>query len=82
MSLTTQKLSLVSLPRNAWLSLQLVLWLIGALVVALLLVKPYWGLNLFWNLIIPIAPALLVLIPGVWRNICPMASTALLPKKL
>ena len=76
------KAKTVSLPPNIWRVAQLVLMLIGGALVGLLLFKPALGVNLFWNLLIPIAPAILVIIPGVWRNICPLSSTALIPRKL
>lgn len=76
------KVNTVSLPANIWKIAQITLWLIGALIVALLLFKEEIGIMLFWNFLIPVAPAILVVFPGVWRNICPMSSTALLPKKL
>jgi len=63
-----------------WRDLQLALVLTGLAVVTALLFAPALGLNLFWNLIIPVAPAILVIIPGIWRNICPMATTGLLPR--
>jgi len=72
----------VSLPVNVWKVAQIILWLIGVIIVALLLFKEDIGIMLFWNFLIPVAPAILVVFPGVWRNICPMSSTALLPKKL
>lgn len=34
----------------------------------------------FWNILIPVAPALLVVATGLWRNICPLATTTLLPR--
>ncbi len=72
----------ILLPDNVWKILQTTLWLIGVTIVFFLIFKPAIGITLFWNLLIPIAPAILVLIPGVWRNICPMSTTALLPRKL
>jgi NAD-dependent dihydropyrimidine dehydrogenase PreA subunit len=38
---------------------------------------PTVGLHAFWNVFIPVAPALFVFGIGIWRNICPMASNAL-----
>lgn len=73
---------ILSLPANIWTLAQTILWLIGITIVALLLFKEEIGILVFWNFIIPIAPAILVVFPGVWRNICPMSSTALFPKKL
>ncbi len=45
----------------------------------LLLIAPAFGLTLFWDVIIPLVPALLVIVPGLWRNVCPLAVAANLP---
>lgn len=82
MSSNAAKARVISLPSNVWKIIQILLWVIGLVIVGLLLFKPEIGILVFWNLLIPIAPAILVIIPGVWRNICPMSSTALLPRKL
>jgi len=78
----TTKSNVISLPANVWKVTQILLWLIGVTIVGLLLFKEEIGIMVFWNFLIPVAPAILVVFPGVWRNICPMSSTALLPKKL
>lgn len=54
----------------------------GVVLVGLLLSRPAAGLTVLWNVLIPIAPALLVVAPGLWRNICPMATVSLLPQRL
>jgi len=51
----------------------------AALIPLLLIVTPSFGLTLFWNAVIPVAPALLVIAPGLWRNVCPLAVAANLP---
>ena len=63
--------------RRAWRSVQVVVWLVGVGIFVALLVAPALGLHAFWNVLIPVAPALLVVAPGLWRNICPLAATAL-----
>jgi len=68
--------------RRVWVSLQTAMFLVGVLLVALLLFWPAVGLALMWGLLIPIAPALVTIAPGLWRNICPMATTHMLPQKL
>jgi len=82
LSINQKKITRVSLPSWLWKTLQVLLWLVAILLVSLLIFKPDLGIILFWNLLIPIAPLLIVLIPGIWRNICPLSSTALLPRKL
>ena len=55
----------------------------AALALALLLVlRPETGLLLFWSLAIPLVPALLVIAPGLWRQVCPMATMNQLPRLL
>lgn len=65
-----------------WRIAQTLIWLVGVSIVFCLIFFPDIGIHAFWNVLIPIAPALLVLATGLWRNICPMASTALLPRHL
>jgi|TARA_B100000929_G_scaffold30624_1_gene22305 hypothetical protein len=60
-----------------WRLTQSALWIIGVLIIFFLFYSPKIGLNLFWNILIPIAPALWVVAVGLWRNICPLASTSL-----
>jgi hypothetical protein len=65
-----------------WKFLQIIFWLAGIVLWICMFIKPALGVILFWNVLIPIAPALLVIATGVWRNICPLATTSLLPEHL
>lgn len=65
-----------------WRRLQSILLLGGIALVGLLVVYPTLGVTILWNILIPAAPALLVVVPGLWRNICPMATFSLLPRHL
>lgn len=65
---------------KSWRIVQIAVWTVGAYIFFNLIFFPSLGIHLFWNILIPVAPALLVVAVGVWRNICPMASTALLPR--
>src|SRR4051812_17292737 len=49
---------------------------------ALLFVLPKVGLFLFWRIAIPILPLLFFVVPGLWRNICPLAATNQIPRLL
>jgi ferredoxin len=55
---------------------------VGVVLVGLLLFWPDLGIALMWNLLIPVAPALVTIAPGLWRNICPMATFHMLPQRL
>jgi hypothetical protein len=63
--------------RRYWGVAQFFLLLVVALINVLLFVRPELGLMLLWNVLVPAAPLLLLLMPGVWRNICPLATLAL-----
>ena len=63
-----------------WRIIQLAVWLVGATILTCLVFFPPVGIHMFWNILIPVAPALLVVFTGVWRNVCPMATTSLLPR--
>ncbi len=65
-----------------WFVLQAAVWVICLIMVVLLFVKPEIGLHAFWDVLIPVAPALVALLPGVWRNICPTAAMSQLPRHL
>ncbi len=65
--------------RTLWHWAQVLAWAAGMFVWGSLIVWPRLGLHLLWNVLIPVAPALLVLAPGVWRNLCPLGSMSLAP---
>lgn len=64
-----------------WKIIQTFFWFIGIILLLIMFFEPSVGVMLFWNILIPVAPALLVVATGVWRNICPLATTALLPDR-
>ena len=65
-----------------WRGVQFTLWLIGVAILLALFFAPDIGIHAFWNVLIPIAPALLVVSTGLWRNICPLSSTVLFPRHI
>lgn len=65
-----------------WRLVQALVWMAGATILVCLIFLPNIGVTLFWNILIPIAPALIVVAVGLWRNVCPLATTALLPRHL
>lgn len=62
--------------RRVWLVVQWALLAAGALVIVLLMVRPAIGLIVLWDVLIAVAPALLVFAPGLWRNICPLGTVS------
>lgn len=65
-----------------WRIAQILVWLIGISIFFSLIFFPKIGIHAFWNVLIPIAPALFVVAVGLWRNICPLASTSLISRHL
>lgn len=64
-----------------WKILKTLFWFVGVGLLLIMLFFPSLGITLFWNILIPVAPALLVIGTGVWRNICPLATTAMMPNR-
>jgi hypothetical protein len=64
-----------------WRVAQYAVLLLGMALLTTLLYFPAIGLDIMWNGLIPIAPALVVIAPGLWRNICPMSTFSLLPHR-
>ncbi len=67
---------------RGWIVGQAAAWLAGAAILACLVGLPRTGLHLLWDVLIPCAPLLFMLAPGVWRNLCPLATTSMLPYRL
>ena len=65
-----------------WRVAQTLVWLVGLAILFNLIFFPDIGIHLFWNILIPVAPALFVVAVGVWRNVCPMASNALFSRHI
>jgi len=78
----------VSLPlliprrRLCWRIAQAAVFCVGAGIVLALFHRPRVGLTALWNVLVPVAPALLVVAPGLWRNVCPLGSAALFPRHM
>lgn len=68
--------------RIAWRAIQITVWTAGALLFWALIFSPQAGLHAFWNVLIPVAPAVFAFVPGIWRNVCPLGATALFPRHL
>ena len=69
-------------PLWAWRAVRLVGVLVAAVVVVALFVRPAGALFAFWRLIVPVIPLLLVVAPGLWRNLCPLATVNQVPRLL
>lgn len=50
-------------------------------VIFMLFTVPDTGLTLLWQILIPLLPLSFAIVPGLWRNICPMALLNQLPRQ-
>jgi nitrite reductase (NADH) large subunit len=65
-----------------WAILRGITFCVFFLIIALLFINPTLGLTLFWGLIVPTVPALFVMAPGLWRQVCPFAMSNQTPRLL
>jgi NADPH-dependent 2,4-dienoyl-CoA reductase/sulfur reductase-like enzyme/ferredoxin len=68
------------LPLWVWHALRAAV-VVGAFgLIAVLFAAPRAGLIAWWLYVLPTLPLLLVLAPGIWRNVCPMAALNQVPR--
>ncbi len=77
----TRRGSMSFAERRAWLFVQWAMLTAGVGIILLLIVRPTIGLVALWDVLIAAAPALLVFAPGLWRNICPLATVSQLGRR-
>ena len=68
------------IPVFVWIILRIATLAITAALIYVLASNPVLGLRLFWGIAIPLVPALFVVAPGFWRQICPMAFVNQMPR--
>ncbi len=68
-------------PRRVWDVLRGLSVLASVALCVALVVDPKRGLFVFWGLIIAILPLVFFLAPGLWRNICPLATVSQVPRR-
>ncbi|MFV0280245.1 MAG: FAD-dependent oxidoreductase [Rhodoblastus sp.] len=69
-------------PGWLWEGLRIAAFGVWLAVAGTLFVAPGLGLEALWGLIVPLVPAILVLAPGFWRQICPLALANQTPRRL
>lgn len=57
-----------------WRSAQVAGIVLTAALLAGLLRAPDWTLGILWNAVIPVLPAVFLVQPALWRNVCPLAT--------
>jgi ferredoxin len=69
-------------PRGVWRVAQCAAVAVAVGLLVCLVVAPRTGLIAWWLYILPVLPLRFVLAPGVWRNVCPMATLNQVPRLL
>jgi len=67
-------------PGSVWVALRAISIVVALAVAALLVAKPQTGLVLLWQVLVPSLPLVMLVVPGLWRNLCPMAALNQLPR--
>ncbi len=68
------------LPLKVWQGLRFLSIAAALFMVWWLWTAPATGLAIFWRLTVPLLPLTFFVIPGLWRNLCPLAATSQLPR--
>ena len=76
--------SYTQIPRRVsverWRVFRLVVFALGLVEIGLLVAAPDLGLDIFFGVAVPLLPALWVIAPGIWRNLCPLAAANQTPR--
>lgn len=67
-------------PLRVWQVIRVGSVLAALALVVLLFGRPLLGLKLFWGVLVPVLPAMFLVAPGIWRNICPLAAANQTPR--
>jgi nitrite reductase (NADH) large subunit len=69
-------------PQPVWRAARIASVLAALGVCALLVADPDAGLDLWWELLVPLLPLVWFVAPGLWRNVCPLAAANQVPRVL
>ena len=69
-------------PQPVWRAARVASVLVTLGICALLVADPDTGLDLWWELLVPLLPLVWFVAPGLWRNVCPLAATNQIPRVL
>src|SRR5262245_41810267 len=69
------------IPQPVWWALRLLTIGASLLLIGVAFIAPQTALFVFWHLIVPLLPIIFFVVPGLWRNVCPMAALNQLPRR-
>jgi hypothetical protein len=68
--------------QRVWDVIQVVSVLVSVGLAASVALKPEPMLDVVWGMVVPLVPITLLIVPGLWRNVCPLAVVSQLPRRL
>ena len=68
-------------PLRVWIGIRYVAVSFLILLIAISIIWPEWGLRITWNILVPLIPIIILIAPGLWRNVCPIATINQIPQK-
>jgi len=66
---------------SRWRVAQLLALLATLVLLVLLAGWPSTGLKVLWDIAVPALPAVFLVQPGIWRNLCPIATLSMVPNR-
>ena len=67
-------------PLKVWQLLRLLSVITAFMLVLTLYINPDTGLFIFWKVAVPLLPLVFLIMPGLWRNLCPLAAMNQFPR--
>jgi nitrite reductase (NADH) large subunit len=69
-------------PGRVWDVIRMASVLVSVALAASVALRPEPMLDVVWGMIVPLVPITLLIVPGLWRNVCPLATVSQLPRRL
>lgn len=66
---------------NLWRFAQLIGLMTTVALLATLTLAPATGLTVLWDVAVPVLPAVFLIQPGIWRNVCPLATLSMMTNR-
>ena len=66
---------------QVWIFLRIISVFFTIFIIYSLFFNESLGLFLLWNIVCPLAPIVFLLIPGFWRNVCPLVTINQIPRE-
>lgn len=69
-------------PQRVWDVIRVASVLVSVGLAVSVALEPQPMLDVVWGMVVPLVPITLLLVPGLWRNVCPLATVSQLPRRL